>query len=433
MINNVFTNVGQSILAVFSLTWWVFLPLVLFYIFWEFWVYYVFVSYVRAQKWVLLHVRIPELVEKTPKAMEQVFASMYATYSFGLKFLEKYWEGKMVEDSTSFEILGINGGIYFQIRVLERYRNIIESAIYSQYPDAEITQGDDLVQLSFPKVLPNKVYDLWGTDYHLSKEDPYPIRTHEYFEEAQKEKRLDPIAAMVEVMSKLKEGEMLWIQILIRPTDDAWQKKGIELRDKIMGRKKLSPKSFFADIGDWIRNLTLAPIQEPVWTKGEEKQERPLSMMLLSPGERDAVEAIENKIGKLGFETALRFVFVDRRDSFSPLNVSAMMGAFNQFNNFNLNSLRPNLKTITQAAGIKNKIVYFFATQFSFIKRRVVWYRKRRLWESCIRLYWPRKRSILHIEELATIDHIPSIAVESPLLRRVLTKKGEPPAGLPTD
>ena len=173
MINGIFTNVGQSILAVFSLTWWVFLPLVLFSIFWEFWVYYVYVSYVRSQKWVLLHIRIPELVEKTPKAMEQVFASVYATYSFGLKFLEKYWEGKMVEDSTSFEILGINGGIYFQIRVLERYRNIIESAIYSQYPNAEITQGDDLVQLSFPKVLPNKVYDLWGTDYHLSKEDPY--------------------------------------------------------------------------------------------------------------------------------------------------------------------------------------------------------------------------------------------------------------------
>ena len=425
------SGILQNVFAVLALSWWILLPLALFFIFWQMWLLHVYIKYLRSQKWVLLNIKIPENIEKTPKAMEQVFAAVYQVYSFGLKFGEKYFKGKLREDFVSFEIVGTAGGVYFQARTPVQYRNIIESAIYAQYPDAEITEGFDHATL-FPKILPNKIYDFFGADYHLVKENAYPIRTYEYFEEMVKEKRLDPIAAITEVMSKLKEGEMLWIQVMVRPTDDGWQKKGEELRDKLAGRKPAKkPRGVLAKLGEWVKNFARAPIGLPEWM-GEEKPTKESNPML-TPGERGVLEAVEDKISKLGFETNIRFLFVDRRDSFSPLNISATMSTFNQFNTFKMNSFRPNMDTITLAVGITNPIWRTLVLSVPFLKKRFVWYRKRRIWDSFKRLQWPRKKSILNIKELATIYHFPAIMVSAPLLRRVATRKGEPPAGLPTE
>lgn len=420
----------QNIFIVLALSWWILLPLALFFIFWQMWISYVYIQYLRGQKWVLLNIKVPENIEKTPKAMEQVFAAVYQVYSYGLKLSEKYLEGKLREDFVSFEIVGTAGGVYFQIRTPYQYRNIIESAIYSQYPDAEITDGFDHASL-FPKILPNKIYDLFGADYHLAKEDAYPIRTYEHFEESIKEKRLDPIAAITEVMSKLKEEEMLWIQVMVRPTDAGWQKKGEELRDKLAGRKKPTSRSILDKLGEWVKNFVRAPLNEPIWAEDSRPLKEGNSLALMTPGEKGVLEAIEEKISKLGFETNIRFLFVDRRDSFSPLNISATMSTFNQFNTSNMNSFRPNLETMTLVVGIANPIWRTIATTVPFIKKRFSWYRKRRMWDSFKRMQWPRKKSVLNIEELATIYHFPAIMVSAPLLRRVATRKGEPPAGLP--
>lgn len=395
------------------------MPLALIFIFWEFWQYYVYVNYLRSQKWVLLEIKIPPAIEKTPKAMEQIFAAAYSVYSYGFRFWQKYWEGHLQEDFISFELVGYAGGVHFYVRTPEGYRNLIESAIYSQYPDAEIFLAQDYREL-MPKTLPNEVYDIWGTDYHLAKDDAYPIRTYFYFEEAVKEKRLDPIAAITEVMSKLKEDEALWIQIFIRPTGDDWKKKGEVLRDALVGRKKPgSPPGFFEKIWLFLKNLIIAPIEHPVWPEDQKKEEQQSRMLLLTPGEKDVIEALENKISRLGFQTNIRFIYIDKRESFTRSNVAATMSTFQQFNTQNLNSLRPNIDTLTIARGI--------------FKKRKLWYRKRRLYDSYQKLMWPRKKSILNIEELATLYHFPSIVVESPLLRRVAAKKGEPPAGLPIE
>jgi len=275
------------------------------------------------------------------------------------------------------------------------------------------------------------VYDLFGTDYHLIKNDAYPIRQYSYWEETQTEKRLDPMAAITEVMSKLKEGEMIWTQLLVRPTDTSWQDKSMEERDKLIGRKKSPPpKGFAADVAQFGRNLFAAPFQHPVWPEEEKKREE-TRLLMMTKGEQEVVKGIEEKASKLGFETALRFIFVDKKESFSPLNISATMSVFNQFHATNMNGFRPNLNTMTLAVGFKSNIVRVIATSIKFIKKRIVWYRKRMLWDSFQKVLWPRKRSILNTEELATIYHFPSLVVEAPLLRRVPSKKGEPPAGLP--
>src|SRR3989344_4110259 len=104
-------DILQSILRVFYAVWWLVIPLALMFIFWDFWLYYVYISYIRKQKWVVLEIKVPQGIEKTPKAMEQVFAAVYQIYSFGLKPVEKYWDGKLREDFMSFDIVGQSGGV----------------------------------------------------------------------------------------------------------------------------------------------------------------------------------------------------------------------------------------------------------------------------------------------------------------------------------
>lgn len=424
MILDILQGILTSILSVTAVFWWVVLPFILGFLAWKFWLYYIYVSHLRSIKWVLLEIKIPALIEKTPKAMEQIFAATYGIYSFGFKFMQKYWEGHLHEDWISFELIGFAGGVHFYVRVPDNYRNMIESSIYSQYPDAEVVEAPDYQDL-FPRTLPNKTYDIWGTDYYLIRANPFPIRTYPYFEEPVKEKRLDPIAAITEAMSKLKNDEAIWIQMFVSPTGpdagDDWQKEGEVIRDKLIGRKKPTQRGFSQKIGEFFKNLTIAVFQHPEWMEDAKKDEVN-RMMMLTPGERLVVEALENKTSKLGFRTNIRFMFIDKRDSFTRSHIASVMATFHQFTVQDMNGFRPNLDTMTI---IRGNVKYFKSTR--------LWHKKRSLWEAYKRMYWPARTSILNTEELATLYHFPSIVVEAPLLRRLGSKKGEPPSGLPVE
>lgn len=415
----------SSIASVFAVTWWIVIPIGMAFVFWKFWLYYIYTKYLRSIKWILLEIKIPAVIEKTPKAMEQVFAAVYGIFSFGFSFRQKYIEGHLAEDWVSFELVGFAGGVHFYVRTPDGFRNLIEAAVYSQYPDAEVHLAEDYLDL-FPKTLPNKTYDIFGTDYHFVRDNAYPIRTYEFFETTQEETRLDPIAAITETMSKLKNDEGIWIQMMIRPADPSWKKSAEAVRDKLIGRKKPpEPKGVMAGVFEFFKNLSTAAIKHPEWEGAPEKKDEKNLLLGLTPGERDVVEAIENKMGKLAFDTNIRFVFIDRRDAFTRSHIAAVMSTFHQYAAPHLNAFRPNTDSLTVVRG---------NLKLNKVKR--LWYKKRRLWESYKKMYWPsdkKKISIMNTEELATLYHFPSIVVEAPLLRRLGAKKGEPPNTLPVE
>lgn len=424
----IFNGILRSIGNVFSAVWWLVVPLALFFIFLEFWVSYLESRFLKNIKWVMLEIKVPREVLKTPKAMEQIFAACHATYSFGFRFMEKYWEGA-VEYWMSFEMVGYSGGVYFFIRLPSQYRNMIEAAIYAQYPDAEIAEREDYTEL-FPSLLPNQVYDFWGADLILTKDDPYPIRTYPYFEAVEEEQRIDTVSGITETMSKLKEGEAIWLQILVRPTGNDWKEKGEELVAKLVGKKKPKETGFVEWFGVFMRNLLIAWREPPDWTfGGSAVKSDETKMIFLTPGERDVVKAIEDKLSKIGFECNMRFIYIDRKDSFTRSNVAAVIGALRQFNTLNLNGFKINKQTYTKA--------------YQPFKERKLLRRKRLLFELYkarafpgqfgILRWQPGKSFILNTEELATIFHFPTITVEAPMLRHLESKKGGPPPTLPIE
>ena len=96
------------------------LPILLLKIFLEIWLKYIRLGYMRKAGEVLLEIRIPKIIEKTPKAMELFFMAMYETGSVDL--VETYWDGK-VRPWFSYEIVSFGGEIHFYVWTWKRYRN----------------------------------------------------------------------------------------------------------------------------------------------------------------------------------------------------------------------------------------------------------------------------------------------------------------------
>ena len=418
---SVLLGISVATWEVFLATWWFVLPVIFMGVFWELWLYYI-ESYAAAKiKWLLLRVRVPRELLRVPSAMEQVYAALYGTYSFGITPWDKYWNG-VVETVTTFEMVGDASGIYFYIRIKNDFRNLIESAIYAQYPQAEIEAVPDYMD-DLPEVLPNDFLDIFGADYALAKDSAYPIRTWpEFFEAKNDEERIDPIASLVEVMSKLKGGERMFVQLFLRAKGDDWKKQAEKERDKIIGRKPKKDVGFLDYVFAAINNLFVILVGgEPEWPE-DKKEEKP-ALTSLTKGEQDVARSIEDKVSKLGFEMFVRFAFMDNKSSFSRSNISAVAAFFNQFATLNKNSFRPMRMTAVLGHWA---VKWIGKSAKGFAKKRL-------FWDDFKFRNFAEKTSFMNIEELATIYHYPTILVESPSLRPVEFKKGAPPSNLPLE
>ena len=181
--------------------WWVLLPIILYQPCVFFWLYWRRERWASAQKFILLEIKMPKEILKPLRAMEQVFSAFWGNIYDPPDWWENWVEGKMLLP-LSLEIVSLGGEPHFFVRTHDSRRNAIESSIYSQYPDAEISIVDDYVKY-VPQDVPNKNWDTWGTDYELIKPDVYPLKTYsKFFEErpeiAKEEKRIDPVATLLE-------------------------------------------------------------------------------------------------------------------------------------------------------------------------------------------------------------------------------------------
>ena len=396
---------------VFSSYWWAYLPVLLFFAWLISLETHNRLKYLASLEWVILEIKVPKEPNKSPKAMEQVFASLYGVFSGPVKWKDKFFKGKVL-DWFSFEMAGTGGSINFYVRTQKKYRNLVESQIYAQYPDAELAEVEDYMSaLSYN--LPNNEYDLWGGELILSKEDAYPIRTYIEFEEKasgpEAAKRIDPVASLAETISTLEYKEYLGIQILIRPAGDDWVKKGQAVVDKLMG-KKTKPK-------DDLLTKTIFGIDAILPGGSSIQKEEKKEHEQLSPGKQDTLKAVEKSFTKLGFESGIRLLYVYPKNAFKATHLAAMNGSFKQFASPSLNSFKLNGKTTPPTKG--------------FMYKQKAYARKVSMYGNYRSGAFVKKPVILNTEELATIYHFPDVSVKSPLLPRVETKKGEPPVGLP--
>lgn len=410
------------IFRILWVTWWLWLPPVLFYASWELWKAYLKIRYWKTLEWVLLEIKIPREIAKSPKAMEQIFAGLHGI-QYELDFEEKYWQG-LQYDYFALEMMSHEGEIHFFIRAPKKYRNLVESVVYAQYPDSEIREADDpTTYLPYP--IPNKEWTIFGSEFKLAKPNPYPIRTYEEFivADVKEEEKVDPVSAMAELLAKLKTGEHACIQLMIRPATDythPWREEGEKIVAKLIGKKDKYAPSVLEK---------LAAGAGAILSSGaaEEGYDGPETLLLhLTPGERDVVKGIERKTAKIGFDAVYRFVYIARREVYSGVNFSTMMGALRQFNTQDLNSFKINSDALVSAdwwKPWKKRLKEHQRKAFNY------YYRARQPFSDIAIL--KSKTIVLNVEELATIYHFPGVTAAAPLMPRLHSRKAEPPAGLP--
>lgn len=401
-----------------------------------------------ASKWKfnLLAIDIPKNNEQTPKAVENIFAALAGAYS-GPNLVDKYWEGKVTE-SFSFEIVSLEGHIRFLIRVPSHFRDLVEAAVYSQYPEAEITEVTDYTEFDsddidaegkpvpFSKLkFPNKLYKLWGTEFVFVKPYPYPIRTYSEFEHSLSGNFIDPMAGVLEILSRLNPGEQIWIQLVITPQPPGWGEPAKKLVAQLIGKEykdpaasKFDPTSLVTKpvdssmgfVGGIIEQLTGLPL---IGDSEKKKEEDQWKMFKITPGERGVLEKVENKISKHNFKVKFRMIYLGRKEVFAKgRGVAGVIGAIQQFNTSNANGFKPGKLSKT-------------AADYIFVDKRVEKRQNNILRHFCKRsnFYGEKTSDILWMnpEELASVWHFPVISVKAAEVSKIGSKKAPPPTRLP--
>lgn len=420
--------------------WWLWLPIILLPLTLStlmFWRQEVF-KRAAHESYVLLELRIPREIKKSARAMEQVLAAMATFRAAPGSFKDFYVDGKIVLP-FSLEIASFGGEIHFYIRTPERLRNLIEAPLFSYYNDVEILPVEDYAS-RFPAdtaTMYEAGMDLWGTEFVLTKDPAYPIRTYAAFETLDEETQFDPISTLLEVLGKMKQGETFALQILIAPAGGKWAPNGRQVIKELRGEAKppapVKITGVFKEVGKEIAGT--APIEGPKRDGGDKQTPR-------TPGETDLIKAVEANISKPGFETLIRMVYTAPKGIFSNAFIaSGVAAAFNQYSASHMNSFAPNG---AMAVGVKpGKFPYFWKTQrLEHRKSRMLYnFRQRELppesWMSKLlssTLYhhnFDGKTSGMNTECLATIYHPPtSVVLTAPHVRRMESRKVGPPAGL---
>ncbi|MDB5244745.1 MAG: hypothetical protein JWN18_615 [Parcubacteria group bacterium] len=369
-------------------------------------------EFIASQKTILLEIKPPRSVVKTPLAMEAFFSGIHLapgeSHWYAINILGK------VRPWWSLEIVSLEGKVHFYIWTRVGFRRTIESQLYAQYPGVQVIEAVDYTRTL--TATPEE-WSIWGCDFTHTDKDPLPIKTYvEYgLDKVQKEpEQVDPLSNLIETMGSLGKGEYLWLQFIIRVH------RGEKYHKTKEDGKAYTWKDEAKEMVDKIRADT-----RDVYIDSATGDERP-GFPNPTKGQLDKIAAIERNTAKLAFDVGARGVYLAKPENFDGIMISNLTGIFKTFSSEGWNGFSPTgwmtaFSDYPWEIGV-NKL------KDEFRRGLISAYRRRQFY------YDPFKNHgmVMSTEELATIFHIPSSTTETPSLERIQSATAEPPANLPT-
>lgn len=392
----------------------------------------------------VLRVAVSKANERGPIVMEHILAALH-----GIEKNYSTWDylAGRPEPRLSLEIANVGNKIQFFIWTPQKFKNVIESQIYAQYPDVEIEQADDYALQAFspnenkvqkaqapsaspsnPENLPevyqahrlHETHSVVTAELRLRAPDFYPIKRYGQFEEKITQSISEPLAGVTATLSKLNAtDEQAWMQFVISPDQSPWRnraKKCLRILSQGQFSESERMQAFLIRAqlseGFWPR-LFYTPFLFTFWmmrgfrteklikdTSGKEVSED----LTRSHDKEDAISASVDKINRLTYEVNVRLVYIPRRENLdlATLKLNEIAGSLRQFDLRNSNGL--DVSRINQSNA-------------QILKR----YQQRLV----------TRPNYLSIEELATLYHMPSAEVGTPNVLWVSSRKLEPPHDLP--
>ncbi len=397
----------------------------------------------------VLRVSVSKMNERGPIVAEQVYSALH-----GIEENYDIWDflAGHTKPRISFEIANVKNKIQFFIWTPKRFRNVIESQIYAQYPDIEIEEAEDYarqIDIGYESVIkadkktvaekvPAPGSTLLPVEYkkkprpepprtaitaELKLWDPdiYPIKRYTQFEDKLTRLATEPLAGITATLSKLNAtDEQAWIQITMQPVGDWWRKRGIKclriisngLFNNIFWLNKFAVNIYLAR-GFWKR-FFLSPVYLLAWIlrgfhTGDISMKSASDQDLREEVSRthdreDPISAAVDKVTRLTFDTNLRIVYIPRNENLdmAEIKLNEIAGSFRQFDLPNLNNLY-----VSRINQNNTQILRRFQ------QRSVI------------------DPMLLNAEELATLYHMPNKDVGTPNVLWVTSRKLEPPHDLP--
>ena len=389
------------------------------YLAWTLFTHYTKTRFISGIDWVLLEIKPPRDVSRSPRAMELFFTN--ALYQITNKDFKSQYRKGHVRFWYSLEIASIDGQVHFYIRVPSRLKNLVETQMYAQYPQSEVVKVEDYT-LAVDDISSTGDWNIWGCEFKLEKPDPFPIKTYVDFgldKDPKEEFKVDPLSPLIELFGSIEKGEQMWVQIVIQASNKKYHGHDGKMHDFIKEAEntiaELS-KDFTSTKDDGTKEIRKAPWLDPI------------------------NEAIMNKTTKLTFDCGIRVAYVAKKTVFKSDNLRNIRLIFRQYAAPHLNSF-----SRTNSLGIAN----FYdknARALNIVKNRfLLEYQERNFFNHSLRSHfnfvWPISMFIpkyvhphtfvLNTEELATIFHFPGQIIKVPGLERVESKEASPPTNLP--
>jgi len=318
--------------------------------------------------------------------MEQLFASLR---NIREETMKKIIYGPFY---LSFEIATPidSNEIFFYVSIPKKFQSIIEKHIHSFYQDAEIKRIDD--------------YNIFVPDggsaasyMTLQKRHIFPIKTYRKLE-------TDPLSNVTSAFSKIPIGEGAALQVIIKPTNSAWQRNGreaVKLMQKGKGFDGDAETSGFVKLLKEFISIASGASGGKTKEQQQQQNEKPVQ---LTPAQEEIIKAMEEKSTKAGFETNIRLVTSAPSKEKAQMLLKELENSFTQFNAPGLNSFK-----ITESFFDKTK--FLNKTIYNFIFRN----------------FEDKRKIILNTEELASIFHFPIATMETPQVKWLRAKQAPPP------
>ena len=208
---------------------------------WRFWMLYINQKFIDKfnQDCVMLEIKLPREILKSPMAMEPIIHSLLQGGGVGT-WHHRNWQGNLPSVS-SLEIASIEGVIHFYIRINKKFKDLVTANVYAQYPGIEVVESEDYTKLVHYTHKSKDIF-MWGAWYKLSNKftpidektgkafkidgedfkmsgDYLPIKTYVDFsldKDPKEEFKIDPIVPILEFMGSVSKGEHVWYQTLLQ-------------------------------------------------------------------------------------------------------------------------------------------------------------------------------------------------------------------------
>ena len=303
-------------------------------------------------EFVLMQIAVPRENEIKIDAAEQLFASLHSIYKSG------FWSFLSPQEHLSFEIVARREDIRFYVAVPRRLMDLVEKQIHGAYPGADIREVEEYNIFSQNGKVAFAALRLKNSNY-------FPVRIY-------RDLPVDPLSLITSVLAKMQEGEGAAVQILIQPTGGKWRTQGRGYISKTKKNEANPEKASF---------------------KVDPK----------------ALEAIEGKIAKPGFNTVVRLVVSSPSEESARMHLENLKGSFEQF-----------ASDHNHFTKVKMPLRKLFMVDFIY-----------RYFPVFHGILLPQY-SVLSTDELATIFHLPNKSVETAHIFWLNAKRAPAPSQIPS-